>query len=100
MAFELQGDWPAVVEFVIIVLLPKPDGGRRPIGLFPAIIRVWARARHYLAAVQASSHPRAAVYSHPWPQPNAASAAIKTRVPLKGMIAAASTAAISEYWQP
>ena len=32
-------------EVAVIALLPKPDGGRRPIGLFPAVIRVWMRAR-------------------------------------------------------
>ena len=26
-------------------MLPKPDGGTRPIGLFPAAIRLWMRAR-------------------------------------------------------
>ena len=30
---------------MLIVLLPKPDGGRRPIGLFPAAIRIWMRCR-------------------------------------------------------
>ena len=29
----------------MIVLLPKPDGGNRPIGLFPSAIRLWMRAR-------------------------------------------------------
>ena len=29
----------------MIVMLPKPDGGTRPIGLFPAAIRLWMRAR-------------------------------------------------------
>ena len=28
-----------------MVLLPKPDGGHRPIGLLPTVIRVWMRAR-------------------------------------------------------
>ena len=42
---EEQGRWPEACELVLIVLLPKPDGGRRPIGLFPTTIRVWMRAR-------------------------------------------------------
>ena len=29
----------------MIALLPKSDGGRRPIGLFPSVIRIWMRAR-------------------------------------------------------
>ena len=44
-ACEATGTWPERWRLVLIVLLPKPDGGRRPIGLFPAVIRVWMRAR-------------------------------------------------------
>ena len=44
-AIELCGSWPDLVNLVLIVLLPKPDGGLRPIGLFPTFIRVWMRAR-------------------------------------------------------
>eukprot|EP00973_Karenia_brevis_P017650 2423738-Karenia_brevis.AAC.1 len=36
-AFEFAGAWPAVLQLVLIVLLPKPDGGRRPIGLSPTV---------------------------------------------------------------
>ena len=32
-------------SWTLIVLLAKPDGGLRPIGLFPTAIRVWMRAR-------------------------------------------------------
>ena len=42
---ERTGEWPEQWRLAIIVLLPKPDGGRRPIGLFPAPVRVWMRAR-------------------------------------------------------
>jgi hypothetical protein len=45
MAAEALGAWGQAVSLVLIVLLPKPDGGLRPIGLFPTIIRVWMRAR-------------------------------------------------------
>ena len=45
MAAEALGAWGLAVNLVLIVLLPKPDGGLRPIGLFPTIIRVWMRAR-------------------------------------------------------
>ena len=38
-AVLLQGSWPAVLELVLIVLLPKADGGRRPIGLLPTVVR-------------------------------------------------------------
>ena len=49
MAIELVGHWPEAVQMVVIVLLPKPDEGRRPIGLFMSLIRVWARARSVAA---------------------------------------------------
>ena len=35
VAFEAQGTWCEVLDLVLIVLLPKPDGGFRPIGLSP-----------------------------------------------------------------
>jgi hypothetical protein len=38
-ACERKGTWPASVFAVLIVLLPKPDGGRRPIGLFDSKVR-------------------------------------------------------------
>ena len=46
---EVQGTWPEVVKLVLIVLLPKRDGGRRPIGLLPTIVRIWMRARACIA---------------------------------------------------
>ena len=45
MAAEALGDWGDAVALVLIVLLPKPDGGLRPIGLFASVIRLWSRAR-------------------------------------------------------
>ena len=42
---EATGGWQAAVELVIIVLLPKPDGGFRPIGLLPMLPRLWMRVR-------------------------------------------------------
>ena len=42
---ERSGTWPERWGLVNIVLLPKPDGGRRPIGLFQAAVRVWMRIR-------------------------------------------------------
>ena len=49
LAFEKKGDWAAVLDLVLIVLLPKKTGGRRPIGLFPTMIRIWMRARVIIA---------------------------------------------------
>ena len=42
---EKLGSWTSVLDLVLIVLLPKADGGLRPIGLLPTVIRVWSRAR-------------------------------------------------------
>ena len=42
---EREGRWPHLVGIVVVVLLPKPDGGFRPIGLLPFLPRVWMRAR-------------------------------------------------------
>ena len=44
-AAENLGRWPDLVALVLIVLLPKSDGGFRPIGLFPTLIRIWFRLR-------------------------------------------------------
>ena len=45
MAIEELGHWPEQVEEVLIALLPKPDGGRRPVGLLPTIERLWEKVR-------------------------------------------------------
>ena len=48
-AAERIGSWTAAFRLVLIVLIPKVDGGDRPIGLFPTVIRLWMRARAVLA---------------------------------------------------
>jgi hypothetical protein len=48
---ELQGTWPEVMRLVLITLLPKSDGGRRPIGLLPTLVRIWMRARSCIACL-------------------------------------------------
>ena len=42
---------PKVIELLLIILLPKPDGGTRPIGFFPSCIRVYARWARRIYAV-------------------------------------------------
>ena len=54
--FERAGSWPAAFGPVITALLPKADGGFRPIGLFPSVLRVWSRARAHLARQWESAH--------------------------------------------
>ena len=39
------GDFPAQVQNVLIRLLDKPMGGKRPVGHFRAMFRVWAKLK-------------------------------------------------------
>ncbi len=57
------GRWPEGVAVVIIALLPKPDGGHRPIGLFPLLVRVWARLRKTAAQSWEKDHERTFFYA-------------------------------------
>ena len=61
-AIEVLGDWPLLANLLLIVLLPKPDGGRRPIGLFPTFIRVWMRARADLTRTWEAAHALPCLY--------------------------------------
>ncbi len=62
---EWLGTWPALMHLILIVLLPKPDGGRRPIGLFPTLIRVWMRARVDIAKAWDAAHQIAGCFGGP-----------------------------------
>ncbi len=42
---ELLGVVPGPIAMVVVVLLQKKDGGRRPIGLMPSAYRLWMRVR-------------------------------------------------------
>ena len=42
---EAAGSWPEQIGVVIVVLIPKPEGGFRPIGLLPNPPRIWMRLR-------------------------------------------------------
>ena len=44
-AVERTGNWPEDLAVALIHLIPKPDGGRRPIGVQPTIVRIWERIR-------------------------------------------------------
>ena len=41
LAMERKSQWAPSLQIVLIVLLPKAGGGRRPIGLMPGIVRLW-----------------------------------------------------------
>ena len=42
---EEVGAWPQSYATAVLHLIPKPSGGRRPIGLLPTLVRLWERAR-------------------------------------------------------
>lgn len=56
------GQWPALFRLILIVLLPKTDGGKRPIGLFPSPIRIWMRARSVIAKRWEAAQARPSLY--------------------------------------
>ncbi len=44
-AVERAGVWPRQVSLIVAALIPKQAGGFRPIGMAPAIYRLWSKAR-------------------------------------------------------
>ena len=63
VAAERLSRWPELVGIVIICLLPKPDGGRRPIGLLPSLVRWWMRIRLDVARIWQQRHERPYFYA-------------------------------------
>ena len=45
MWLEQAGIWPSQLEEALVHLVPKAAGGRRPVGIIPALVRLWGRAR-------------------------------------------------------
>ncbi len=62
-AAERVGAWPDAIGLVIIALLPKPEGGFRPIGLFPSLVRVWMKLRRPCMQRWEALHPRDYLYA-------------------------------------
>ena len=60
---EDDGGWPAMVALVIIALLPKAEGGFRPIGLVPFLPRLWMRARRRIAKAWEETQQRQYLYA-------------------------------------
>ena len=65
IVIEVVGSWPQAIGATLICLIPKPDGGRRPIGLLPSIIRWWMRMRLDVVRVWQSQHERPFFYAGP-----------------------------------
>ena len=57
-AIERTGTWPHFTQLVMTVLIPKSDGGLRPIGLFPTLHRVWMRCRRPTVKEWRNRHAR------------------------------------------
>ena len=62
---EVLGLWPSTIGIVLIRLIPKSDGGRRPIGLLPTVIRWWMRARLHVVRAWQDKHERIYFYAGP-----------------------------------
>ena len=60
---EWLGEWPSRIGVVLICLIPKSGGGRRPIGLLPSIVRWWMRARLRIVQAWQASNERAYFYA-------------------------------------
>ncbi len=63
MRCEAAGEWPKAVALIVVVLLPKPDGGFRPIGLLPLLPRIWMRARRDVATAWERANKRTYLYA-------------------------------------
>ena len=53
---DMTGLLPTAQQLVTIHLYPKPQGGTRPIGLYPFLYRLWARLRQPMAAAWEREH--------------------------------------------
>ena len=53
---EVVGSWPQAIGATLTCFTPKPDGGRRPIGLLPSIIRWRMRMRLDVVRLWQSQH--------------------------------------------
>lgn len=60
---ERLGVWPGQVGLVVVVLLPTPDGGLRPIGLLPHMPKIWMRVRRDVARCWEARCDRPSLYA-------------------------------------
>ena len=89
MLAEVLGKWPDALGVVLVVLLPKADGGHRPIGLLPSLVRLWMRIRLPVAQAWQAAHERPFFYAGPakgalvaaWKQSARAELAAELQVP-------------------
>ena len=55
---EQEGAWPERAAVALMHLIPKTDGGRRPIGVLPSIVRIWERIRKPVVQAWLKDHSR------------------------------------------
>ena len=65
VAIVCIGAWPQLIGVVLVVFIPKPDGGPRPVGLLPTLVRWWMRARLGVVRQWQDAHDRAFFYAGP-----------------------------------
>ncbi len=44
-SLEALGMWPSEIAALLVCLIPKPSGGRRPVGIEPTLVRLWEKIR-------------------------------------------------------
>jgi hypothetical protein len=62
---EILGQWPETIGIILICLIPKSDGGRRPIGLLPSVVRWWMRIRLDVVRTWQAANERPFFYAGP-----------------------------------
>ena len=62
---EALGQWPDTIGLVVVSSIPKTDGGRRPIGLLPSLVRLWMRIRLDVAKAWQLANERDFFYAGP-----------------------------------
>ena len=62
---ERVGRWPTRIGGTVVMLIPKSDGGRRPIGLMPTLIRIWMKCRLPEARRWSAANERCYFYGGP-----------------------------------
>ena len=55
---EMLGTIPQQLRYVLVVLVPKATTGPRPIGIFCALYRLWAKCRTAMAQTWENLNPR------------------------------------------
>eukprot|EP00973_Karenia_brevis_P085011 11797564-Karenia_brevis.AAC.1 len=58
MLVESSLRWPVHASWLLYFLIPKLDGGNRPIGIMASLVRLWERLRKPVMAEWLRAHSR------------------------------------------